>query len=148
VNQIFKTYLLSVGCCVFMVISNDLQAEERATPSAMQRFASGMNPVNWKMPDFGSIFPSQEEQERVKEKKESFFSEVSATASKSWAKTKEVFSPSRYNPTKFFSASHRSKGPQTTRKEPGFWSSLFTTEPEPQEINNVNDFLRQSRPKP
>ncbi len=131
-----------------MVLPNTLRGEDKTTPSAVQRFATGMNPMNWKMPDFGSIFPSQEEKERVAEKKDSFFSEVSATASKSWAKTKEVFSPSRYNPTKFFSASHRSKGPQTTRKEPGFWSSLFTSEPEPQEITNVNDFLRQSRPRP
>lgn len=147
-NQISKTCLLSIYCCVFMVLPNSLRGEDKTTPSAVQRFATGMNPMNWKMPDFGSIFPSQEEKERVAEKKDSFFSEVSATASKSWAKTKEVFSPSRYNPTKFFSASHRSKGPQTTRKEPGFWSSLFTSEPEPQEITNVNDFLRQSRPRP
>lgn len=144
--------LLGGFCCLTLASIRNAGGQEIEPPSAMQRFATRINPMNWTMPNFRSIMPSQDEKDRVDEKKDSLLDEISATASRSWTKTKEVFDPSRYNPKKIFPASSRTPSSRSPYGRPkdedrGFWSSLFAPDPPSKPITDVNDFLRQSKPR-
>ena len=123
-------------------------ADELVSPTPMQRIAHGLNPVNWRMPDFRSLLPGQEEKTRIKKKKDGLFTEVSETASNSWTKTKEMFNPQKLNPARMFPASSRTPSNKEAADKPGFFQWLFTPEPPEKEVSTVNDFLRQSRPAP
>ena len=135
-----------VFVCVLLFNLDELEAQSPNPPSAMKRFADRMNPMRWQLPDFRSE-PSKAE-ERVSEKanQASFFDDVSNMTKRGWLKTKDLFNPSRYNPARLMPASTRTKPNHVEREETGFWGSLFSPKPEPKEISNVNDFLRQSRP--
>lgn len=146
------TCLVGTFCCVTFTQSLVCLGEEDPAPSVMQRIGSGMNPMNWKMPDWGSILPTQDEKSRVENKKESLVDEISATASRSWTKAKEVLNPAKYNPMKMFSGPSRSPSSRASagkpqQKEKGFWGSLFAPKSSPEPITDVNDFLRQSKPR-
>ncbi|TWU59285.1 hypothetical protein Poly51_20720 [Rubripirellula tenax] len=127
--------------------AQDMAPEFGAEPaSPMAGMFSNLNPANWKMPNFKSMLPGQEEKARIVEKKDGLFAEVKKSASTSWAKTKEVFNPQKLNPVNFFPASSRTESIDEEPK-PGFFRSLFTPAPaqEPQ-TETVQDFLKQSRP--
>ena len=117
-------------------------------PSPMTRLVNGLNPANWKMPDFRSILPGQEEKTRIKKKKDGLMSEVTTTASNTWTKTKEVFDPQKLNPARMFPASARTPSKREESTKPGFFRSLFTPDPPEKDVSTVTDFLRQSRPTP
>jgi len=141
--------LLLVGA--FNATPANAQTEEQ--PSTVGKLVHGLNPLNWsmpqwKMPDFRSILPDREEKTRIKKKKDGLFSEVTKTASNSWEKTKAAFDPEKLNPIRMFPASARTPSNRSEPKEPGFFRSLFTPAPRENEIETVNDFLRQSRPQP
>ena len=117
-------------------------------PSPMARLVNGLNPANWKMPDFRSILPGQDEKTRIKKKKDGLMSEVTTTASNSWTKTKEVLDPQKLNPARMFPASNRTNSKNEEPAKPGFFRSLFTPEPPKKEVSTVSDFIGQSRPSP
>lgn len=140
----FTTVLWIAG----VVAPTPMAADTVIGPSPMQRMVSGMNPANWtmpqwRMPDFKSVLPGQDEKARIKKKKDGLFTEVGETASNSWTKTKQVL-----NPARMFPASSRSPAKATKEEKPGFFRWLFTPEPEEKEVSTVTDFLRQSRPSP
>ena len=154
---------IALGAALTMVLCADLSiatAQETATaqkeePITIGQMASGLNPMNWKMPqwkmpNFRGMLPAQEEKARIKKKKDGLLSEVTQTASNSWSRTKDALNPQKLNPANFFTASART--PSTSEKEetkPNFFSSLFTPAEEPADSNaTVTDFLRQSRPSP
>ncbi len=115
-------------------------------PSPMAGMFSNLNPANWTMPDFKGMLPGREEKARIVEKKDGLFTEVRKTASTSWSRTKEVFNPQKLNPVNFLPASSRTASPAQEAK-PGFFKSLFTpAPPEPERVETVQDFLKQSRP--
>lgn len=122
-------------------------------PSPMSRLVSGMNPANWtmpqwKMPDFKSIIPGQDEKTRIKKKKDGLFTEVKTSASNSWTKTKEVLDPQKLNPARMFPAAARTPANRAESDKPGFFGSLFAPEPPEKGVSTVTDFLRQDRPTP
>ena len=146
-SKLFARTILALAVLGMIVITpENARSEEKMPPSTMQRFARGMNPMTWTMPDFGALMPSQDQPKKTKPKKPSFFSQVSDSASGGWSKTKSFFNPKKLHPSRIFPASTRSNQVRSEPKEPGFWGSLFSSEPERQEISTVNDFLRQSRP--
>jgi hypothetical protein len=124
------------------------RADELVPPTPMQRIVNGLNPANWRMPDFRSLLPGQEEKVRIKKKKDGLFTEVSDTAANSWAKTKEMFNPQKLNPARMFPASARTPSSREDANKPGFFQSLFSPQPPEKEVTTVNDFLKQSRPTP
>ncbi len=128
-------------------------ADEVIEPSPMSQLVSGLNPANWtmpqwKMPDFRSIMPGQEEKVRIKKKKDGLFTEVKTTASNSWTKTKQVLDPQKLNPARMFPASTRTPSRQTEPAKPGFFQSLFTPAPPVKKPSTVNEFLDGDRVKP
>jgi hypothetical protein len=142
---------VSVALVLFTSLST-ATADELIEPSPIAKVAKGLNPVNWKMPQWKvpglkQLLPGGEEKARIKNKKEGLVYEVSKTASNSWNKTKQAFSPKNLNPIRFFSASAKKPSQQKQESKPGFFRSLFT--PKPKVENNsdtVTDFLRQKRP--
>ena len=81
-------------------------AQERAEATPTGSMASGLNPLNWempqwKMPNFREMLPAPEEKARIKKKKDGLFDEVTQTASRSWNRTKEVLNPQKLNPANF-----------------------------------------------
>ena len=135
-----------VFVCMILFNSNELEAQSPNPPSAMKRFADRMNPMRWQLPDFRSQPSKTAERIGKQENKAGFFDDVSNITKRGWLKTKDLFNPSRYNPARLMPASTRTQPNHVEREETGFWRSLFSPKPEPQEISNVNDFLRQSRP--
>ena len=128
------------------------QADTVIEPSPASKLVQNLNPANWtmpqwKMPDFKSLLPGQQEKTRIKKKKDGLFTELTDTASNSWAKTKEMFNPQKLSPARMFPASARTPR-QSEPAKPGFFKSLFTPEPPEKEVETVTDFLRQSRPSP
>ena len=134
-------------CLIVLAQSTQLQAQEAAAPSRLERFTNGLNPLNWRVPSFRTATSNQDKLPASRASEPSFFDQVSAGASKGWGKTKEILNPARYNPMKLFPDAGRSKSHRVDRDEPGFWRSWWTPEPRPREVNSVNDFLRQDRPK-
>lgn len=128
-------------------------ADTLVEPSPMARMVSGMNPANWtmpewKMPNFRSILPGQDEKTRIKKKKDGLFSEVSTTASNSWTKTKQVLNPQKLNPARMFTTGAKTPAVKSQPAKPGFFRSLFTPDPPDKEVKSVSDWMRQSRPQP
>lgn len=124
-------------------------ADDVIQPSPMAQMLSGLNPANWKMPNFKSLLPGKEEKTRIKQKKDGLLSEVTQTASSSWTKTKQVFNPQKLNPINYFPASARTPSSNQPEPQPGFFRSMFFPPSEPvKENETVTDFLRQSRPTP
>jgi hypothetical protein len=128
-------------------------ADDVLEPTPMQQFAHGLNPLNWrmpqwKMPDFRQLLPGNDEKTRIKKKKDGLVDEVTKTASNSWQKTKQA--TAKLNPVNFLPASSRTPSSSTSRNEekPGFFRSLFTPPPPEPNDTTVTDFLRQSRPGP
>ena len=130
-------------------------AQEPAEATSTGSMASGLNPMNWrmpqwKMPNFRELLPAQEEKAAIKKKKDGLFDEVTQTASRSWNRTKKALNPQKLNPVNFFPASARM--PSSNRQEeakPGFFRSLFTPSEAPADSSStVSDFLSQSRPQP
>jgi len=129
-----------------------LGANEASAQTAQPHPGGGFNPLNWKMPkfqapkmpSFGSLLPGQSDKQRLTKKKDNLLTDVGATARKSWAKTKEVLNPAKLNPANLFKPA--SPSPPTSKKEPGFFSSLFSTPEPPDRIGDVNEFLRQDNP--
>ena len=128
-------------------------ADEVVQPSPAERLARGLNPANWqmpkwKMPDFPSLLPGNEEKARIKKKKDGFFGEVSKTASNSWSKTKKAFSPENFSPMQIFPAAARTPAKTEEKPKRGFFESLFSPWPAKQESDGtVNQWLDQPRPK-
>ena len=112
------------------------------------RLVNGLNPANWKMPDFKSILPGQDEKTRIKKKKDGLMTEMTTTASNSWTKTKEVLDPQKLNPARMFSASNKTNSTREEPAKPGFFRSLFTPDPPEKKDLTVTDFLGRSRPTP
>ncbi len=141
-----------IGAALTLLLCADLStatAQTKTTdPTPIGRMVSGLNPMNWKMPNFREMLPGQEEKTRIKKKKDGLFDEVTQTASRSWNRTKEVLNPQKLNPVNFFQTSARTPSTQTEKAEPGFFRSLFTPAEEPDDNATVTDFLRQSRPSP
>ncbi|TWT68444.1 hypothetical protein Pan14r_06890 [Crateriforma conspicua] len=147
---------LAFGICVNATVANAQESSsvfsgDSATAPAptFGEMASKMNPMNWqmpkfKMPSFSGVMPGQEDKDRIIKKKDSLFSDVGATAKRSWTRTKEVLNPARLNPMNMF-AGNASKPVTTETKKPGFFGSLFA-QPEPEEkVATVGEFLSQDR---
>ena len=123
-------------------------SEGGAAPSAIGKWVSNLNPMNWKrpefkLPSFGDLMPGQGEQDRIIQRKDGLVSEVGASAKNSWQRTKEAF-----NPMKVLPAANRTPSPSPSGTEkPGFFKRLFTPPPPPQAAT-VNDFLKQDRIQP
>src|SRR6056297_666108 len=83
------------------------EVSDATAPSALSQMLHGMNPVNWKLPDLRQVLPGNQEQARIKEKKDGLFSEVGKATSNSWNKTKQMFNPQKLNPVRFLPASSR-----------------------------------------
>ncbi|MGI9473432.1 MAG: hypothetical protein ACR2NZ_17960 [Rubripirellula sp.] len=141
-----------------MVMFADLSkatADTVVEPSPAGQITSALNPANWKMPkfkmpSFKALLPSNDEQTRIKKKKDGLFDEVGKSASNSWGKTKQALNPQNLNPAKFFPASARTPSTKEVKEEskPGFFRSLFSAPPKDESDATVTDFLRQSRPSP
>lgn len=135
-----------------LLITPSVVAQEPAQPTPLGQFARSLNPLNWsmpqwKMPNFRSVLPGSEEKARIKKKKDGLFDEVGKTASNSWSKTKAALDPQKLNPVNFFTASSRTPAASSAREtKPGFFRSLFSPPPEPQQDTTVTGFLRQPRP--
>lgn len=138
---------------IFSINLSTASADTTVEPSPLGQVVNGLNPANWKMPEWKmpslkGLLPNQEEKARITKKKDGLFSEVGKTVSNRWAKTKETFSPDKLNPVNFFQASARTNV-TPAKKEPGFFSSLFSPGQEDVKSDTtVSDFLGQSRPKP
>ncbi|TWU21023.1 hypothetical protein Pla52o_40550 [Novipirellula galeiformis] len=138
-------------CVIAFVLAFQLDAAKAESPAStsptptMGEFFSGLNPMNWKMPNFKSVLPGQDETARIKEKKDGLVSDVSATASRSWQRTKEVLDPRRLSPSNWLPA--QSESPQS--ESPGFFSSLFggkaEAEADSERVATVGDFLAQPK---
>jgi hypothetical protein len=136
------------------VFAQDLSTESAMDPplpgNPFTQFASGLNPANWKMPkmkmpSMSTFLPTKTEQDRVITKKNSLVEEMSTTAKQSWQRTKTTLNPMRLMPAGF---KQNSQSTPATKKEPGFFSKLFS--PFPSNVNseekpNVNDFLKQEQ---
>ena len=104
-------------------------------------------PKFFKMPKFSGILPTKQEKTTIRKKKDGLVSEVTQTASRSWARTKETLSPKNLNPIRFMPASSRKPAAAPKTKEPGFFGSLFSPEPPPRRNDTVTDFLGQDKPR-
>jgi hypothetical protein len=113
-----------------------------------------MNPANWtmpqwRMPNFRSILPGQEEKAVIKKNKDGFVDGVQKSAQKSWTRTKEVLDPQKLNPTRFFpgaTAGNKTPSKPSEPEKPGFFGSLFGLEPEAEKPKTPNEFLDGKRP--
>ncbi len=121
-------------------------AEPLPPPNPLLQMMDGLNPANWRMPQFkmptmGNLLPTRQEKDRVITKKDSLVTEVSDTAKKSWTRTKNALNPKRLIPAGF----RQNSETKPAEKKPGFFSSLFSpfpqkkTEPAP----TVTDWLKQ-----
>ncbi len=121
--------------------SSDSAEMSDTGPSPLSRMASGVNPMNWKMPKLGNLLPSKQEKEQVVEKKDSLVSEVSNTAKRSWKRTKDTLNPMRILPAGFRGESSQ---PAAKPKEGGFFSSFLSpsSEEKKPEATPIG-FLRQ-----
>ena len=123
-------------------------ADERIKPSMMQRVTHGLNPMNWRLPDwkmpkFSRMLPAEKEKTPVNRKQPNRLIEgFTETASKGWDKTKQ--GAGKLNPMNYLPAS--TKKPKPASNKPGFFRSMFQSEPEPRSSETVTDFLRQERP--
>ena len=150
--MIMKVRQLAVmtAVCAMMLCAGAANAqgtEESTAPGG------ALNPLNWrmpqwKMPTFSGILPKKEETMRIKKKKDGLFDEVSKTASSSWQRTKQAFSPKNLNPVRFLPASAKTPSPAAEKKsDPGFFQSIFGPRPQTESPQTVTDFLGQPKPK-
>ncbi|TWU02418.1 hypothetical protein [Stieleria varia] len=120
--------------------TSDTMQTEDTGPGPLSQLASGLNPMNWKMPSFGKLLPSKDEKERVVKQKDSLVTEVSNTAKRSWKRTKETLNPMRIIPAGF-------RGDSTPapaeKKEGGFFSSFMKPAEEEKTPATPIGFLRQ-----
>lgn len=149
---------IALGAALTLLLCADQStavAQNKTTdPTPIGRMAAGLNPLNWKMPEWKlpnlrALLPAQEEKASIKKKKDGLVEEVTQTASRSWNRTKKALNPQKLNPVNFFPASARMPSSNSTQKtEPGFFRSLFMPPPPEPDNATVTDFLRQSRPSP
>jgi hypothetical protein len=147
--------IIAGAAALSLFLFTDLPSAQGDTvlePTPMQQIAHGLNPANWrmpqwKMPDFRSWLPGNDEKARIKKKKDGLVDEVSATASNSWNKTKRALNPQKLNPVNFFPASSRTPSARKVEEsKPGFFRSLLAPQPPPPTKSpTVTDFLRQPR---
>lgn len=144
---------LLVLSIVAMTSAGTAQAQTGSAPaSGIGGMARKLNPMNWKMPKPNFRLPNflvqNQDQDRIVERKNSLLTDVRMTASRSWQRTKETFSPAKLNPMNLFAGGNNAPAP-TTQSSPGFFQNMFSTPPEPPEdrVANVTDFLGQQRPK-
>lgn len=130
-------------------------AQSSSQPGPVGSMFQKMNPMNWKMPAMKApsfrlpnFMVQQNDQERIVERKNTLVTDVKSTASRSWQRTKETLNPARLNPMNLFAGPSTNAPPPRNDSSPGFFKSMFTSPPEPEErVANVNDFLNQQRPK-
>lgn len=143
---------ISIGAAalalVMLLQTQNASAQDPAQPSAFGQLARNLNPMNWKMPNFGSLLPGNDEKARIKKKKDGLFDEVGKTASNSWSKTKAALDPQKLNPVNYLPASSRTPSPKKPEQtKPGFFRSLFAPSAEPErQDGTVTGFLSQPRP--
>ncbi len=121
-------------------------------PGPIGRTMEAVNPANWNWPTFNppqwnlpKLLPAPEDKERIVQKKNSLWDDVSATSHKSWQKTKEVLHPQKLNPMNWWSAPAAAP-PSRDSGSPGFFGSLFQPNPEPEaRVADVSEFLEQDR---
>lgn len=97
-----------------------------------------LNPARWSMPKV-PLPGMGSEKPVIRRKSDGMFDGFSKSVSRGWAKTKNALDPSPlWTPSK----------PRSSQRneQPGFWTRLFTSDPEPKKIETVNDFLRQPHP--
>lgn len=139
------SYRIFVGVVAVMVLwaasATSASAQDVEKPSAFSQMTSKLNPANWKMPSFSSVLPKTNEKERIIERKDSFVDEVTGTAKNSWQRTKAAL-----NPMKLLPAGNKTPSPE--KKEPGFFSRLFSPPAASQNSETVTDFLKQDRIAP
>lgn len=149
------TRTLILAAVLAVVPSLHLAAQEpgmepQLPGNPVTRMLSGLNPANWTMPKMSlpsmdRFLPTKQEKDRVITKKNGFVDEVSNTAKSSWRRTKETLNPMRLIPAGFRQDGQTAPAPQP-KKQGGFFSSLFSPFPEPEEddiTSSVNDFLKQ-----
>ncbi|MCD0463739.1 hypothetical protein [Roseiconus lacunae] len=118
-------------------------APELPPANPVSQVMTNLNPMNWKMPSFGSILPTKDEKDRVITKKNNLVTEVSTTAKQSWQRTKETLNPMRLIPAGFRQNSTTTQ-PAQTQKSEGFFSKLLSPFPEKKDPEpTVTDWLKQ-----
>ncbi|MEM1228130.1 MAG: hypothetical protein AAGJ40_20765 [Planctomycetota bacterium] len=150
--------LLSVAIGIVMsgVFTESAQAQTTAAPtSGFGGMMQKLNPMNWKMPKPSFRLPNflvrTDDQNRIVERKDTLLTDVQTTASKSWQRTKESFSPSLLNPRNLFAGPNAGKPatPPSTNGTPGFFGGMIggpAKEPDAR-VADVTEFLGQQRPK-
>ena len=133
-------------------------AEEYAPQTPVGRMMQGLNPANWKMPEFKmptiqNLMPGQDDKDRIIERKNGLVDEVKGTAMRSWTKTKETLNPMRFLSGGLMGGT--SDGQQPVQQTGGFFSNLLSggsqavAEPSAvQPASGVNDFLNMTKPSP
>lgn len=111
-------------------------------------FAKGLNPMNWKMPEFKmpsfkTMMPGAQEQDRIIEKKDGLMSEIGKSASNSWQRTKKSLNPMNVLPI-----GNKSNVQTMEKKEPGFFSRFFSPPAKKGDSGTMTDFLKLDRPAP
>jgi len=114
-------------------------------PGPFGQMMQGLNPANWRMPEFklpkmSNFLPTPKEKKRVIEKKDGFVDEVSKTAKNSWRRTKETLNPMRLMPAGFKQNRQTQPAP---KKQGGFFSGLFGPRESPQKSSTPSEFLKQ-----
>lgn len=107
-------------------------------PSPLGEALAPLNPTRWSMPKF-SLPGTGSEKRVIRRESDSMFDGFSKSVSRGWNKTKTALDPSP-----LWTSSEPKKANRD--QEPGFWTKLFTSSPEPKKIETVNDFLRQPHP--
>ncbi|MEX0824707.1 MAG: hypothetical protein WD119_00995 [Pirellulaceae bacterium] len=97
-----------------------------------------LNPTRWSMPKI-SLPGVGSEKRVIRRKSDNVFDGFSKSVSRGWTKTKNALDPSPLWSSSTPRSSQRDQ-------EPGFWTKLFSSDPEPKKIETVNDYLRQPRP--
>lgn len=125
------------------------EEEPLPPPNPLMRMASGLNPMNWKMPKMkmptmDTFLPTKQEKDRVITKKDSLVTEVSNTAKQSWQRTKDTLNPMKLIPAGFRQNGETKPAPKP-ESEPGFFSRLFSPFPpkEEESTQSVTDWLKQ-----
>lgn len=97
------------------------------------------SPTQWDWP----TMPWSTEPPRIKKKSQGVVSDMNRSARRGWEKTKDVL-----NPSKMFVSDPAPKPTKSVKEksEPGFWGSVFGTQPPKKEVKTVNDFLMQPHP--
>ena len=141
--------LFAVGLLAAVALSSQPASAQEGGFGAM---ASKLNPMNWSMPKPAFRLPNfmvqHDDQDRIVERKNTLVTDVKSTASRSWQRTKETFSPARLNPMNLFAGPSETSAPPA-KNEPNLFQSMFSTQPKEPEarIAGVNDFLDQQRPR-